>query len=634
MRSFIQKIWTFVTLRKFTSAFIAILILIVGYYGYKSFFAPATPVKYVMTTVEKGTLTTSVSGSGQVSVSNQVDIKAETEGKVVSIAVKNGQEVKAGAILVKLDSSDAERAVRDAALGLQSAKLSMDKLKKPATADTILQAENSLKSAQDSLAKLKLAQPIDYQVIKDAKQKAQDNLDKAYEDSFNAISDSFFDLPTIITGIEDVLYDSGAIGSGQNIDAIMNEVEVKSRDDLQIFQDTAKDEYATARKNYDTNLEAYKKSTRYSENAVITSLVDQTIATVKSMAQAAKSENDYLAAWLDYKKDKDQDAPAIATQYQANLQKYITTLNTHLDALTTIQRTLQDNTESLTTSDNDLKTMDQNNPLDLSAAEATVAQKQAALDDLKNGADELDLKAQEISVEQKANSLADAQDTLSKCTVRAPFDGVVAKADYFKTANSVSSGSVVATIITKQNVAKISLNEVDVSKVKVGQKAVLTFDAIEDLEISGEVIDVDTLATVSQNVVTYTAVILLDTQDERVRSGMSTSATIITEVKQDILLIPSSAIQAADDGSSYVEAFSGTLPDDTTGEGITSATMPSQKTIEIGISDDTSTEIISGLSEGDKIVLKTVTDSTTSKTTKTSSTKSGGMGMLGGGPPN
>src|SRR6185503_5946600 len=108
-------------------------------------------------------------------------------------------------------------------------------------------------------------------------------------------------------------------------------------------------------------------------------------------------------------------------------------------------------------------------------------------------------------------------------TVRAPFSGTIAKLSVDK-GDQASSGTTVATIISKNQIADLSLNEVDAAKVTVGQKATLTFDAVEDLSIAGAVASVDTLGTVSQGVVSYVVKIQFTTQDERVKPGMSVNA--------------------------------------------------------------------------------------------------------------
>lgn len=145
-----------------------------------------------------------------------------------------------------------------------------------------------------------------------------------------------------------------------------------------------------------------------------------------------------------------------------------------------------------------------------------------------------------------------------------------------------------ATIITKQKIAKISLNEIDAAKVKIGQKTTLTFDALPEVTITGKIIDVDTVGTVSQGVVSYGVKIVLDSDDERIKPGMSVTADIITDAKPDILVLPNSAIKSQA-GTYYVELMqaSGEIR---------------QQSIEIGISNDTSTEIVSGLQEGDMVV--------------------------------
>jgi macrolide-specific efflux system membrane fusion protein len=152
-------------------------------------------------------------------------------------------------------------------------------------------------------------------------------------------------------------------------------------------------------------------------------------------------------------------------------------------------------------------------------------------------------------------------------------------------------------------VAKVSLNEVDAAKVKVGQKAVLTFSSVPDLSITGQVQDVDNIGTVTQNVVNFSVVILFDTQDERIKPGMSASASIITDVKQDVLMVPSAAVKTAN-GQSYVQ--------------ILSNGQPVQKTVTVGSSNDTDTEISGDIKEGDEVVTQTLAGSSSAaKSTNT-----------------
>lgn len=237
--------------------------------------------------------------------------------------------------------------------------------------------------------------------------------------------------------------------------------------------------------------------------------------------------------------------------------------------------------------------------------------------DAEDGVTDLDLRAKELSLTQAQNSLIDAETNLAKYTVTAPFDGTMASVPVTE-GQQVSSGTTLGMEITHQQVASIPLNEVDAAKVALGQKATMTFDAIDGLTITGRVAEIDNLGTVSQGVVNYTVKIAFDTEDPRVKSGMSVSASIATDVRQDVITVPSGAIKSSG-GSEYVlTATSETDPD------------PKQVEITTGISDDTNTEVTSGLTEGQSIVVRTVTSSGTAASASTAPSILGSIGGRAG----
>jgi len=606
--------FTFFKKHKIVSVLILIVLVVGGYFGYKKINGNKTETRYVLEAVQKGSIITTVSGSGQISASNQVEVKPKVSGEILKIAVKEGQEVKAGDLLAQLDTKDAQKSLRDAQVSLQTAELSLEKIKKPATEYSVLQAENSLTNAKDSLEKLKITQVTNYDKAKNSQQSAEDDLTKAYEDAYNAVANTFLNLPTIITKLNDILY-SNEIGSSEssigksqwNVSALMNSTHADDQLGLLNFQNNAESDYKTARNKYDANFSHYNGSSRYSDRTTIESILNETLETAKSIAQAAKSQSNYLDAWADYRSKRDQTSFSKVRDYQSSLSTYIGQTNSNLSSLLSIQRTIKDNKEAITNAINDLKEMDRNNPLDLKASEATVKERESSLAQLKAGTDDLDIKSQELSIMQRRNAVTDARQQLADYAVKIPFDGKIAKLSLTQ-GDSASSGSAIATLVTTQMVAEISLNEVDAAKVSVGQKATLTFDALGDLDITGQVGEVDALGTVSQGVVTYTIKITLDIQDERIKSGMSVSANIITEAKQDILIIPSSAIKSSGNDS-YVEMpneeiDSSLIP--TSSNGILLKNAPRRQTIEVGITDNAYTEVVSGLTEGNNIITSTV----------------------------
>ncbi|MCX6740393.1 MAG: HlyD family efflux transporter periplasmic adaptor subunit [Candidatus Parcubacteria bacterium] len=635
----LNGIFQFVAKRKIVTAVIIAVLIIVGYFLVKSMTGKSEPTRYVIATVEKGTIITSVSGSGQVSSENELDIKSKVSGTVIGISAKKGKEVKAGDVIAKIDANDAYKTLRDAQVNLETAQLSLNKLKESVTALELLQAENDLTRAKATLEQLKQTQPLDIEKAKVAKENAIDNLEKGYDDAFSNISDAFIDLPTIITALEDVLYSNDLsnaeyfFSKGQdNKSSLINSISsAKDKSEFEILQNGTIDDYNNARTKYSVNFENYKKITRYSNNEEIAAVLSETLETVRAMSQAAKSEKNYIDTWVDIRSASDQSIFQAVRDYQSDLAGYIGQIDNHLSKLTSSQTTLRDNEQALTDAIRNLDNYDYNNPYDLQSAELTVKEKEAYLEELKDGPDVLELRAAELTLQQRQNDLVDAQEILSDYIVRAPFDGLIASID-IDVNDDVTAGSAIATLITKQFMAEISLNEVDVAKVKVDQKVTLTFDAISDLSISGRVADVDIIGTVSQGVVTYNVKIVFDTQDERVKSGMSVSAAIITDIKQDVLMVPNAAIKTAG-GVNYVEIPDEEVEVTTDNSGVILKKTPKQQIVQVGLANDSYTEITEGLAVGAQIITRTINSSTNARSTTTQSSSNRSLFMMGGGAP-
>jgi len=562
------------------TSILAILVLTWGiYYGYGKIFTTAGETRYVLAAVEKGTLISSVSGTGQVSASSQVDVKPKASGEVVLVAVKQGDSVKTGQLLVKIDATVAEKSVRDATAGLESAKLSLRKLQQPADALSIIQAENSLASANQS------------------KQNAQDDLVKVYDDGFNVVADAFMDLPGLITGLNTILNGSSLNTSQSNADAYYNLIK-SYKPDADQFRDVAIASYQKARASYDKNLQDYKDVSRYSDRAKIELLIGESYETTKLISEAIKNTKTFLDLVNDTLSNVSQTThpPAILSTHESSLQSYTGTANSHLSNLLGVQSDIKSDKDTITNSDR------------------TIAEKTEALVKLKAGTDPLDLQSQELAVKQKENTLLDARENLADYYVRAPFDGVVGVLD-IKRGDPASSATVAATIITDQKIAEVSLNEVDVAKIKIGQKATLTFDAFTDLTITGQVVEVDAIGAVSQGVVSYGVKISFDTQDDQIKPGMSVSASIITDSKQDVLTIANSAIKN-NNGSQYVEILDSSLGISTSSQGVASKISPDRRNIETGLTNDSVTEIINGLKENELVVVRTISSSTTAQATQ------------------
>ncbi len=248
---------------------------------------------------------------------------------------------------------------------------------------------------------------------------------------------------------------------------------------------------------------------------------------------------------------------------------------------------------------------------------------------------ETDYTNQQNVIAQAQASLNSASLSLSQVSsiITAPISGTISNlnltpglpiSSVATSDNSSSSQSVGNVKLEGGNLqALVNLTEIDVTKVKVGQKVTLVLDAFPDKTFTGKVSAINTNGSVSSGVTTYPTTITFDTSTDSIYPNMAVTATIIISVKQDALLIPSGALQTQNGVSSVRVLKNGNI---------------TQVEVQVGESSDTQTEIQSGISEGDEVVTGTVATGASSGTTTTSPFGGSGFGALrstgGGGNQN
>lgn len=622
-----KKIISLILGHKIIALMVLAVIIAGSYFGFKKLNVQDDSVSYTISAVEKGMLISSISGTGQVSASNTVDINPQVSGDIVLLNVKIGDNIKQGDLLAQIDARDAARKIGEAQASLENSKLDLEELMAPTDRLTLIQSEHALADAEDSLIKLKTTQANNYQDAVETKEKAEDNLEKAYEDAYNDISNAFLDLPDVITGLYTVLFSDDISESEISVSLNLNNTALingifssghgDERVDFEKYVQNAENNYYQSKNSYDANFDVYKDITRYSDKAIIKNLLNQAIETTKKIADTVKNEINMLNYWAEYRVNNNYEVYDKVSDYQSDLSSCTSKINSHLSALLSANSSIEDYNKSILDADRSLKEMEQNNPLELAASERSLVEKKQKLADLQSGATELEIKSKKLAIQQKENSLIEAQQSYADYFIRAPFDGTVAELNLAK-GDTVGSGSTIATLITNQKIAEITLNEIDAAKIKVKQKANLTFDAISDLSITGEVVEVDTLGTVNSGVVSYNVKIAFDVQDEKVKPGMSVSVNIIIESKLNILIAPINAVKTMNTGS-YVEILvDGQIQ---------------RKTVITGLSNDTMVEIADGLEEGEKIITQTVSNGSsnitqTQSSGRTSGSSIGGMMMM------
>ncbi len=236
-------------------------------------------------------------------------------------------------------------------------------------------------------------------------------------------------------------------------------------------------------------------------------------------------------------------------------------------------------------------------------------------------------KAEDFTVDQAA--LALAQKNFDAAVVRAPVSGTVASisatvGQNAPTASSSTVGSVsgfiVLTDVTALQVTA-SFSEADAAKLVSGQPTSYTFSALSNVSATGKLLSVDLLPTVSSGATSYKATFTIDSKVPGLKPGMTVTATVLTGAAYNVLQVASQAVTTRGNGS-FVNVI-------TTKNG---ADVITRTPVVIGLKGDSADQILSGVTAGTKVVLRSTTTSSVSSNGFPATT--GGLGAAGraGGP--
>ncbi|WP_417094108.1 efflux RND transporter periplasmic adaptor subunit [Intestinimonas timonensis] len=240
------------------------------------------------------------------------------------------------------------------------------------------------------------------------------------------------------------------------------------------------------------------------------------------------------------------------------------------------------------------------------------------LDDSLQSASE-SLRNAEISLENQYENLDDY-------TITSPIKGTIVDKNY-NAGETTEANQVLCTIYDLSYLTMtLSVDELDIASIEVGQSVSIVADAVEDTTYTGTVTKVSVAGTSSGSATTYPVTIRIDETDGLL-PGMSVDATIELASAEDVLAIPSAALNRGDTvlvTADSPSAANGTLVESTTEDGEDYYSVE----VTTGVSGDDYIEIVSGLQEGD-----TVAYIPTSSSSGEMGMMMGGMPSMGGGMP-
>ncbi len=555
-------------------------------------------------TVQKATINSSLIISGTADAQLNSDLTFQTSGKVSQVLVKVGDVVRQGQTLASLESEDLANAVASAQANQRAAQLKLDDLRDGSTAAEIAAAEQAVASAEAALTQAQnqydelLDGPSTSEVA--SAQQAVDlaksqlaTAESALQKLEDAPSDA--DLAAAQAGVaaaESAL--TAAENAAENAD--------NSVDSSAAALVSAQDSYCDIPP---APVPAFCPSGSVpTSSADLTLLNDELTGSNSSLASAVISANTaYLAA---------VNTAASADAAVASAQDALESAQAKLDAV-------------------------EEGPSDeeIAAGESAVASAQAALDaanarlaDVNDGADAAELSSAESAVRSAEAGLASArarldetrrgpeQNTLEQAReavrsaqlavdaaqirlrnaqIIAPFDGTIAAVNIApgEFASAAAQQAPIVMLTPDAVVLKIDVGETDYGNLKLGMGGVALFDGITGGIYPFTITQIGLAPTSTQGVVTYEVVAALIIPPDRPRPvpGMNARGQLTTSSKADVLVVPPRAIRRRGTEQIVDLRRDGTIV---------------EQVITTGVSDNANVEVVTGLSEGDVVVMPAI----------------------------
>ena len=216
------------------------------------------------------------------------------------------------------------------------------------------------------------------------------------------------------------------------------------------------------------------------------------------------------------------------------------------------------------------------------------------------GVDVAKLKQAQAQVLQSQASLKQLEEQLSYTTIVAPMDGVVLSRDV-EIGDAVSSilvlGSTATLVMTEGDTSQVyvkgKVDEADIAHVYMNQPARIKVESFRDRIFNGRVTKIAPLGVEKDNVTTFEVRVSIDNPGGELKANMTANAEILLDEHKGVLTVPENAVMYDGQKNASVE-----IPDKSQKEG--KRKIP----VKVGLSNGSVTEVLSGLKEGDQVVLQ------------------------------
>lgn len=654
MRKMIKRYWQFIRQKKRWALWVLIVVIGIGYGVWTKRFTQEESADFFSTEyeVQTGEISTSLSLAGTTKFANAQKLTFVQQGKVTSVKVKVWDQVKKGQVLASISTDKLDTTLERNKRDLNAKKRAYEKKLKDADSGLDLlkaQAEYDQKLLEQTLLPQK--QTSETETAQIAVENAKQNL-KDQEKALKDLQDDY----AIMYGTwknaqnSDLGLSKTAIERNQKFEAYVREFKIQALS-LQsildgydrVMQETKKflnpEDYTHVYIGADDQILRGKSVSQFYELQKQVEVLEDLYAQYSKIPVASLTEGKILEGYQVFKTIWDQLSQWGTLNYNMVMKSvpsgkvdktaiagYAKTLGTDIESegyalknkyMTTVAKLKEDmnsdsgsDQESMQTKINKAKIALQDSKLKLQNAQEELMSlktkqqiaKLTAESDLKTAKNKLDDLMDKVEISEELQAAKDALESAQeeiKTTLKqyedyqiiANFDGLVTKVemqvwDSISSSNNSSSTEKYIYVETP-NLLQVTLDvdQIDIVKISVWMPVQVVLDALSDQTFTGVISEIDTMSESSS----YKASVVFQkhSDDQKVLGGMSASVKVTLEQATDAIIVPSPAIA-----------------DNVNGEKIVRLKKWDQRVdqvVEIGISDDANTQILSGLKVGDVI---------------------------------
>ncbi|MFA7365266.1 MAG: efflux RND transporter periplasmic adaptor subunit [Patescibacteria group bacterium] len=608
-----------------------------------SFFFNKENVEYVSADLQRQNLKQTVNEVGAVKANKELNLNFLGAGRLNSLLVEVGGQVEAGQVLAELDYSSLDIKKQEILSSLNIAQTNKEKLLRGASYDEIRILETQVSQSKNSYESAKIDLEQSQRLVTESIDQAEKNLrdlkatnsevpmsikqavDSARTNLDNTKRTSQQGIDNALSSLNNSLDYNLSIGKAalNSVERVKNDSSIKDVFSAKDFSyktrlDNSYDKSLSMISQLDRDIE-YFKNNYSSDLAKITAdklseFLSHVFTTLDDCSRALEAtilSSEFNQASLDnFKSINNSQKTLVNSSMSSNLNSYLALSNAILsystnvssaqDAVSRAEINLSD---AILSAENSLNLLRINSEQQISSANSRLetAKKsyeiyQLQLEKLKSPARSEDVRLAQSQIDQANSALESIDKQIEENVLKAPIDGKIVKINY--AVGEQVLGNVPFIVILTENDFEVELlvSESDISKIRVGNKTNITFDAFSsDTFIEGEVYFIEPAATSIFDVIYYKTKIIFSAEDLiskglEVKSGMTANVIITANEKDNIFAVPSRSIMSDDEGE-YVRVL-----DDKSFYKVY---------VQVGmVGDQAMSEIISDeLKEGDQIVI-------------------------------